>query len=326
MQNKEAVLVDNDQDYSLLLERFYMNYKYLTEERNGQQLYSITDQCYAASNENLKEVFAHILSKNKTISKAAVVGSSGDQLLNCLYKGVKDVTLIDKNPMAEAVTELKLSALKNLNYIEFMNFWNMHKVLDYKLYQKLSYSLSDKAKMFWDNIMLEMQPSNGYDILDSIFQRDSFWCKGYDVRGSEFYKRRFKYNRMQKILNKNDYKITYIVSDLEGFSDNLKGKYDLIMLSNIFDYVDTTPFFEVINKFKDNNLEEGGVVQILYDFDRSTYFPFVSSFKDMVDEFIDKDNVYSRWVPDATYSIFNKSQCKNWLYVNNKEDKEIEQI
>ncbi len=309
----------NNPDYSIALERFYKNYKFETNSLERESIISLTDECFAASNENLKLVFKHILSKNKKLLRVAVVGSSGDQALNAIFKGAKDVTLMDKNPMSEMATELKIAGIKNLSFIKFMEYWNKENILNSHVYSKISHSLNDNAKLFWDTIMLEMSGQSDHSLVASIFQRDSFWQHDYDVRGSEFYRRKHSYNKLQKILNTNDYSISYKVADFQDFPKVLEGKFDLIMLSNIYDYVSVTDFFETFDKLKIDNLSSNGVIQLLYDFERDVYFPFLSSFSEVASEYINKDDLHSKVVPSTTNAIGCREYEKNWLYVANEE-------
>jgi len=124
----------NNKTYSLALERFVTNFD------NSWTMPNITRRCFGYSNENLEGVYKHILSKRKNIKDALVVGSSGDQLINAIFYGAKNITLADINPMSEVVTELKIAAIKNLNFNDFLAYWDRKSrdaILDHKVYSKI---------------------------------------------------------------------------------------------------------------------------------------------------------------------------------------------
>ena len=54
---------------------------------------------------------------------------------------------------------------------------------------------------------------------------------------SEFYKDRETYNKLQNILNNEDYSINYINATFENFPDKLEGKFHTILLSNVYNYI-----------------------------------------------------------------------------------------
>lgn len=88
-------------------------------------------------------------------------------------------------------------------------------------------------------------------------------------RHSSFYKNKYVYNRLQSFLNKNDINISFITAELQEFPSVLKNRYDIIYLSNIFDYYKGEKsglFIEVLNKLYKNNLEVNGNIFVNYSF------------------------------------------------------------
>ena len=74
---------------------------------------NVTKQAYLFSNENLKEYFSKFNFNGKSV---ATVGSSGDQALNAVYYGSNRVVVIDGNPLSKSFIELKIAAIKNLDF------------------------------------------------------------------------------------------------------------------------------------------------------------------------------------------------------------------
>ena len=68
------------------------------------------------ANEKLNAYFKDLNLKG---SRIATVGSSGDQVLNAIFYGAKDITLIDANIFTRAYFEYKTAMIKNLNFDEF---------------------------------------------------------------------------------------------------------------------------------------------------------------------------------------------------------------
>ena len=115
------------------------------------------DRIYPFSNENIGEFLEGFDLEGKSV---ITVGSSGDQVLNAVYRGATDVTLFDANIFARYYVELKIAAIKNLSLEEFLKYFTSDNILDWKYYSKVSHDLSDEAKLFWDTLMLELDEEN----------------------------------------------------------------------------------------------------------------------------------------------------------------------
>lgn len=270
VQDFEAV--HKDKDFSTALEYFYAKSedfkwddkvmadlaRYYDAVVYGQSQNSTTQKVYPFTNENLFELFRNLDVKGKRV---ATVGSSGDQTINAIFAGAKEIDLIDMNILTEPFVELKIAAIKNLTHKQFLEFGSV--VANYsadkfsRFYAKISHSLSGKAKDFWDNLVL-----NGDD--------KYFYHFTHNYIGHEaLYRSAYTYNQLQDKLNENDYKINYIFGELEDFPKKLKGKYDLILLSNIIDYFygvgggkSRQVFLETVEELFKNNLANEGLIQV----------------------------------------------------------------
>ena len=115
--------------------------------------FSSISQIYSFTTENISGYFKYIDFENKSI---LTVSGSGDHIINAIYCGAKNVVGFDINYLALIFTELKLVALENLEYEEFLNYFlineksdiNKNKnALNYEIYlNKLEKDLSHKAK------------------------------------------------------------------------------------------------------------------------------------------------------------------------------------
>jgi len=80
------------------------------------------------------------------------------------------------------------------------------------------------------------------------------------------------YNKLQDILRKGYFTLNFIRSDISNFDEVLDGKFDVIMLSNIYDYVDHYNFCRHAKDLYNSRLNPGGVMQVDYSFSYR-YFP-----------------------------------------------------
>lgn len=249
IQARKAGVVDND---------FY-NY-YSTIALSSENL--TTSQFYKYTNENLTKFFNEIDMSN--IKRVATVGSSGDQAINAVFYGAKEVDLIDLNFFTKVYTELKIAGVKALNHKDFIHFFNKFPRDFSKYYSQISYYLPEKIKFFYDTLLL----NGDVEILHPFIQTPN--SRNQDYLGSEIFYDSNKFDELKDVLINGDYKINYIFGEFMEFPDKLNGKYDLILLSNIMDYYHKTHFTEkcvedfisVVSKLYHDNLNKNGLIQL----------------------------------------------------------------
>ena len=187
------------------------------------------ERCYISSNEYLSDY----LTMDLTEKRIATVGSSGDQFFVALLNNCKDITIIDANPYTKMFVEYKKALFKNLTFDEMKNVIKNSNLFSWKVYAKISHGLPVIAKQFWDTLMLEQ--NNYHPALDQFDQNTIALRLTHSeaVFFSSFYNDEESYLKLQKILRDNDYKLKFQTAYLQDFPKELKGKYDLILLSNI---------------------------------------------------------------------------------------------
>lgn len=254
----------NTPDYSLAGERFFKNSKdYLSAN-------TVVNAAYLTSNEQLDKYLPQIGVAGK---KIATVGSSGDQVLNSLLYGCKDITLIDANVLSEAYIEYKMALIKTYSFEDFRYVMFDDKcIFDWMVYSQISHHLSKDVKQFFDEIMLlqeetEYRSAHYYQEFSDLNILNGVVNHLPHTEFSEFYHSKEAYKKLQAILRAKDYKLSYIVSRLEDFPKRLPEKYDVILLSNIYDYVFKPKFKSILNKLYQTNLKNGGVIQFQYFFE-----------------------------------------------------------
>ena len=235
--------------YSLALEKFIFS-KYYSDLNNNN---GSIEQVYCFSNEEQEESF-NCLSKLPK-KRVLTVGSSGDQILNSIFYGAEDVTLIDANLFSKYFIEYKIAAIKNLSHREFVdNFINdSSNIFNHTLFKRLFHDLSPDSQVFWGTLLMEVEGEEIYNNMVDTFS---------EPFKSIFYRNPLFYEKLKEKLQ--TAKINYINANFTDFPKFTDGQYDLILLSNIFDYVDEKDYVKVINELYDNNLTNGGQMQIRY--------------------------------------------------------------
>lgn len=249
----------NNTDYDLAGEKFLMPDLY-------SDFFNYTiGKAFAISNEQLAKVFDNL---NLTNKKVLTVGSSGDQVLNSILCGSKDVTIIDANIYSQYFIEYKLAFIKNLDFNNFKNLFIKPEFFDWKIYAKISHELSPKVKQFWDTLILEIDNDSYSDKFSSKTIKDNMLMVDHTDRHSLFYKDEKVYNKLQKLLKNADLKINYITAELEDFPKILNQKYHYINLSNIYDYYmqNKQKFTKIIEELYEKNLYNNGSMVVNYCF------------------------------------------------------------
>ena len=86
---------------------------------------------------------------NLTGKKVITVTGSTDHILNAILQGATEITTFDINPLTKPYMDLKISALKNLSYEDFIKLllFESNMNLDYSIISSLD--MPDESKMFW---------------------------------------------------------------------------------------------------------------------------------------------------------------------------------
>ena len=290
-------------DYDFVGEKFFNPELYKNENN-----YTL-NKAFAISNEMLPKVFENLKLKNK---KVLTVGSSGDQALNAILNGCQNVSIIDANIFTEPFVEYKLALIKTFDFKTFNDLFIKPRAFDWKVYAKISHHLSPKTKQFWDTLMLDLTSNAQWgeftekDITSKMLNID------HTDRHSAFYKDENVYKLLQTILNNKSTKISFINAEFKQFPNMLKNKYDLIYLSNIYDYYkkNKDEFIAVVDLLHKNNLNNGGSIYVNYDFDGHTKVtPQTLGEHNLTTKKIKRNSIYE--------------SCTDTLWIINKNDDEM---
>jgi len=282
-------------EYNMALEKYFHGGYY--QKYNASNNHTL-DNAYLFSNEQMKDIFKHINVKNKSV---LTVGSSGDQAINALYYGASDVTIIDANLYTKYMTQYKIAAIKNLSFEEFRQYFvTLERPFAKEVYQKLFHDLDPDCQAFWGTIFLnESDDDFNFEIYHNLAERCDCFC---DEIASSFYTNPICYKRLQEQLRKSLPEITFLTAEFSDFPTIAKRKYDLILLSNVFRYTEDR-FRDVTESLYQNNLNEGGKIQLHYNFKSSEYdyLPYIFKGKKITTlELPKKDKTYFLTKPKTT--------------------------
>lgn len=197
--------------------------------------------------------------KNGQKKKGLTVGGSGDQLLNLVFLGITEIDYFDICPFTEFYVELKIAAIKALDYDEFIEFFSLmgvqklnKNVFNIKSYKKISFYLNEKIKLFWDLLYLNF---TGLEIRESgIFMDDE--PRQNVLQEINLYLNRENYYTLKEKLLKMEYKAKFYQANLFDLPQNLSKTYYTILLSNIAVYDEYFPNSEIIGDYNEYYLKE----------------------------------------------------------------------
>lgn len=228
---------------------------------------------YPFTTENIHGYLRNLKLNDK---KVLTVGSSADQILNCICKDCTDITCFDYNPFVKYYFALKKAAIKSLSYNDFLQYFlyedypeiyqNNGDSFSFKIYQKISQYLDSKSRLFWDYLYLEC---SGLTMRKRLFSSDTDNISILSV--ANMYLKENKYYQLKKKIDKAN--VEFINCDLKEVSEHLTKKYDYVFLSNIACYADKMYDKNPIMEYRDtimklnNNLTENGKIYLAYLYD-----------------------------------------------------------
>ena len=175
---------------------------------------------------------------------------SGDHIINAILCGAKNIQAFDINTISMYYSELKLIAIQELTYDEFLRFFMINNIdninknysaMDYKIYSKFRLLLTEYARKFWDNIYIQFK-YNGANVRNSILFNNKYDNNIIKINSNIYLSSNEIYNKVKRLLiNKEIVLINEDIKNLSNFikiANNLQriSKYDIIILSNISDY------------------------------------------------------------------------------------------
>lgn len=249
-----------------------MNIKYINDKMKinlnkiDTENFNNLSQIYSFTTENISGYFKSLDFLNKNV---LTVAASGDHIINAIYCGAKSIIGFDVNYLALVFSELKLIALEQLEYQEFLKFFLINEkndidknknALSYEIYfNKLRTKLSDNAKENLD-ILYENFNNNGYELRNSYIFNNKYDNNTLKIFSNLYLKNEFKFQKAkQKVEDKEIFLINSNFKDIDLNKLPNIGTYDIILMSNISDYI------KKIYNMETNYLEKY-IKEIIYNF------------------------------------------------------------
>lgn len=180
-----------------------------------------------------------------TGKKVITVTGSTDHILNAILQGATEITTFDINPLTKPYMDLKISALKNLSYEDFIKLFlfesNMN--LDYSIISSLD--MSNESKMFWLEQLSKFN-NNGIELRNSSLFNTKYFNPNSKLL-QNLYLERSKYNLLKQQIK--DANITFINASLKDL--RIEDNFDYMFLSNISDYLSLMYSCDTLRKYRD---------------------------------------------------------------------------
>lgn len=230
----------------------------------SRKRFSKYSKMYIMTTENIDGYYKYFNFNNR---KVLVPTSSFDHALNAILKGASEVDTFDINKLSYYIANLKLAAVKALNYDEFIKFFLSEDAFNYEIYTKICNYLDNDIISYFNEIYKQFN-YNGKSISNSyLFHhghkniiKDNTYLLGnnYDIL-------------KEKVKNT---KVVFINTSLLKLSKHINKKYDLVFLSNISDYAKSffkdnylKKYFKFIKNDITKLLNKDGTVQLAYIYD-----------------------------------------------------------
>ena len=205
---------------------------------------------YKISNERIQDYEKYLRKRNKVLS---VIGS-GDQILNCILNGTKEIDAFDISVFPKYFLELKMAAIKALTVDEYIDFFyevtNRDEVYE-DMYYRIAVYLENDICEFWDSLFNFFEWKEIYN--STMFSSEPNIASNA-INQNKFLQSEEEYNRLREELD--NVKITYYEGDILELSSYLRESYDLVYLSNIVYYCNKDKYREMLGNL---NLTDKGI-------------------------------------------------------------------
>lgn len=205
------------------------------------EAFSKYQKVYFNTNENIKGYLSDISGKYNALTVLA----SGDHVLNLIYKDIFNIDSFDSNLLTEFyVFGIRYAMISKYNYKDYLSVLsiiigkNTSLELITTIIEELLPYMDNKYRLYWKSVNeynYKLQSSNNTNLnifylltlgigkLDEIILRNSYLLNENN------------YNKLKTNLFKTN--ISFKNIDAFDLKEHYKNKYDLILMSNIFDYM-----------------------------------------------------------------------------------------
>lgn len=184
---------------------------------------------YRATNENISKYQEYLKNRENTLSIIA----SGNQILNSIYEGNKNITGFDISTFPKYYLELQIASLNTLKLKDFLNFI-YGDISDEEfddIYSSIHPILEEDSKVFWDSLF------NFFDysevVNSTLFSKEVVHPKSV-VEKNIYLQSEENYQKLKDNIKKANLK--YIAGNIFNLTKELDEEYDFINLSSIIYY------------------------------------------------------------------------------------------
>lgn len=209
-----------------------------------KELFHTTSAVYKISNERTQDYYSYLIGREKVLS---VIGS-GDQILNLILEGTKEIDAFDISSFPKYFLYLKMAAIKSLSkeeYIEFFYEVSHRSELYDDMYDRISFYLDDEISSFWDSLFNFF---DWQDIYNSTLFSSEPYIAANAINQNKFLQCDAAYEELRRALD--DVVINVYEGDIFDLSCRIDGTYDLVYLSNIVYYNKPDEYKEMLDEFK----------------------------------------------------------------------------
>lgn len=191
-------------------------------------MYRTVDRVYVFSNENISDYLDQL--GDMRGKRVLSVCASGDHAFECYARGASRVDTFDINYVQKNMMELKLHMIRNLPYEAFVEyFFGFSDRFSPKIIAPLWNEFSESLKIFYSQIACSdvkygMSPMVSAAIVGP----------GRNVGKISYIQDPSVYDKLAQVLPE---KINFKHIDLESLAATTTAKYDIVLMSNIFDYM-----------------------------------------------------------------------------------------
>lgn len=197
----------------------------LNKKKGWDHVFDWHGPVFLFTNENIKEYATQIPAIRG--GKVLAVGAGGDHAFEALLNGAKQVDTFDINCLQELVIELKQKMIKYLPREQFMQFFlDKNYFFDPAIIWPIWKTLSPSLRLFLERFY------KTEDMSMFIYHKSYSTC--YSLDGCSYLADPQAYAELKRIMPD---KIKFIHSDLGGLKRKLTQKYDAMLLSNIYAYM-----------------------------------------------------------------------------------------
>lgn len=192
------------------------------------------DKVYGFTNENLTSYESIYDFEGANV--VSVLGS-GDQYFSSILFGAKDVLLFDCNPSTWSYFILKFYAIQILSYEEFKDLFVTSKLSNEILLKKIEQYLPNDVFLYFKRLACLNKKLSEMIIYSVLSFKEENFNSGRIIP----YFDENNYYKLQELLN-NRKLPTFYVKSLENLDSILDKRYDILLASNIYNWLPLEPY------------------------------------------------------------------------------------